>query len=176
MDRKIKSFSRPLSIFRVTKYEYRYYTRKRTHYPCFRLRTAESSFYLTLKEAEEWVSDNGRIHRFVKEIVNNESVFGTLALQQLVTMETEDLKQQKRDLKAALHRGDYDNQSYERRVNAISQRIKEAEQELTEYKNSETLKTSQGEALPFWYIEDQAKKLRNETVEKSNHQLTESLP
>ena len=85
---------------------------------------------------------------------------GFLALQQRVTTEIEGLKQQKRDLKAALHRGDYDNHSYERRVNAISQRIKETEQELTEYKNSETLKTSQGEALPFWYIEDQAKKLR----------------
>ena len=90
---------------------------------------------------------------------------GYLALQQRVTTEIEGLKQQKRDLKAALHRGDYDNQSYERRVNAINLGIKEAEQELTEYKNSETLMTSQGEALPFWYIEDQAKKLRNETVE-----------
>ena len=79
MDRKNMSFCRPLSIYRVTNYVYRYYTRKRTHYPCFRLRTAESSFHLTLKEAEEWVSDNGRIHRFVKENVSDDNIFGTYA-------------------------------------------------------------------------------------------------
>lgn len=59
--------AKPMSIFRVTTYEYKSFTRKRTHYPSFRLRVMESSFYHTLKQAEKMVADRGRIHRLIKE-------------------------------------------------------------------------------------------------------------
>ena len=41
--------TKPASIFRVTTYEYQYYSPKKSHYPSFRLRTANTAFLPTLK-------------------------------------------------------------------------------------------------------------------------------
>lgn len=75
--------------------------------------------------------------------------------------EIEQLLQQKRNLKMALRRGDYNNQAYERLVIAITQRINEAEQELTEFKEGEILKAFPEQTMPFWRIESHAQKLRD---------------
>ena len=57
------STTKPASIFRVTTYEYQYYLPKKIHYPSFRLRTANTAFLLTLKEAEEWVAEKSSYYR-----------------------------------------------------------------------------------------------------------------
>ena len=117
---------------------------------------------------------NETLERRFKELqkaLDNERILhyydGYLALRQRVDTEIEQLQQQKRDLKAALHRGDYTNQIYESRVNAINQRIKEAEQELSQYKYNEILKVFPGKSIPFWKIELQAKRLREKQTEEN---------
>ena len=70
------------------------------------------------------------------------------------------MQQQKRDLKAALHRGDYTAQVYERQVNEITQRIKEAEQEISQYKFAEILKYFPDNSMAFWEVEAQVQKIR----------------
>ena len=81
-------------------------------------------------------------------------------LERRVFAEKEQLLQQKRDLKMALRRGDCSNQDYQRQVQAITRRIKEAERELAEYKESEILKAFPEHPKPFWAIEGHAQKLR----------------
>ena len=82
-------------------------------------------------------------------------------LEKRIFSEVEQLLQQKRDLKMALRRGDYNNQTYERLVNAITKRINDAEQELTEFKEGEILKAFPEQTIPFWRIESHAQKLRD---------------
>ena len=81
-------------------------------------------------------------------------------LEKRISLEVEQLLQQKRDLKMALRRGDYNNQDYERLVNAITRRINEAEQELTDYKEKEVLKVFPEQPMPFWHVENYAQQLR----------------
>ncbi len=81
-------------------------------------------------------------------------------LEKRISSEVEQLHQQKRNLKMALQRGDYNNQDYERQVNAINLHIKEAEQELTEYKEGVIHKVFPENVQTFWRIEEYAKKLR----------------
>lgn len=57
--------TKPASIFRVTTYDYRYYSPKKIHYPSYRLRAANTAFLATLKEAEEWVAEKGKSYRRV---------------------------------------------------------------------------------------------------------------
>ena len=78
-----------------------------------------------------------------------------------ISSEVEQLLQQKRDLKMALRRGDYNNQTYERLVNAINQCIGEAEQELTEFRERKILKAFPEQTIPFWRIESYAQQLRD---------------
>ena len=82
-------------------------------------------------------------------------------LERRIFSEVEQLLQQKRDLKMALRRGDYNNQTYERLVNAITKRIGEAEQELTEFKERKILKAFPEQTIPFWRIESYAQQLRD---------------
>lgn len=82
-------------------------------------------------------------------------------LEKRLFSEVEQLLQQKRDLKMALRRGDYNNQTYERLVNAITKRIKETEQELIDYKEEEILKVFPEQTIPFWRIENYAQQLRD---------------
>ena len=82
-------------------------------------------------------------------------------LERRIFSEVEQLLQQKRDLKMALRRGDYNNQTYERLVNAITKRIGEAEQELTEFKEGEILKAFPEQTVSFWRIESHAQQLRD---------------
>lgn len=92
-------------------------------------------------------------------------------LEKRIFSEVEQLLQQKRALKMALGRGDYNNQTYERLVNAITKRINEAEQELTEFKEGEILKVFPEQDMPFWRIESHAQQLRdrnNEEDQKEN--------
>ena len=72
----------------------------------------------------------------------------------------ERLLQQKRDLKMALRRGDYTNQDYERLVNAITERIKEAEDELENFKSEEINRVFPNENLLFCQIESEVNKIR----------------
>ena len=81
-------------------------------------------------------------------------------LEKRISSDVEQLLQQKRDLKMALQRGDYNNQDYERLVNAITRRINEAEQELTDYKEKEVLKVFPEQPMPFWHVENYAQQLR----------------
>lgn len=81
-------------------------------------------------------------------------------LEKRITSEVEQLLQQKRDLKMALRRGDYNNQDYERLAYAITQRIRAAEQELAEYKEKEILNAFPENVQPFWRIESYAQQLR----------------
>ena len=81
-------------------------------------------------------------------------------LEKRISSEVEQLLQQRRDLKMALQRGDYNNQDYERLVNAITRRINEAEQELTDYKEKEVLKVFPEQPMPFWHVENYAQQLR----------------
>ena len=104
-----------------------------------------------IKELEKALYDERVLHYYD----------GYLSLLQRVNTETERLKQQKRDLKAALHRGDYTPLIYERQVNAITQRINAVEQELSNYKDRELLKAFPENVQPFWYIEDYAQQLRD---------------
>ena len=108
-----------------------------------------------IKELEKALYDERVLHYYD----------GYLSLLQRVTTETERLKQQKRDLKAALRRGDYTPLIYEQQVNAITQQVNAIEQELSDYKNRELLRRF---PQPFWYIEDYAQQLRdrNNTVEQ----------
>jgi hypothetical protein len=101
-----------------------------------------------IKELEKALYDERVLHYYD----------GYLSLLQRVTTETERLKQQKRDLKAALHRGDYPPLVYEQQVNAITQQVNAIEQELSDYKNRELLRRF---PQPFWYIEDYAQQLRD---------------
>ena len=71
--------TKPASIFRVTTYEYQYHLPKRIHYPSFRLRTANTAFLLTLKEAEEWVAHKGSFYRRINEDNKPSSYYGTYA-------------------------------------------------------------------------------------------------
>ena len=89
-----------------------------------------------------------------------------------ISSEVEQLLQQTRDLKMALQRGDYTSQDYERQVNAITKRIREAEQELSEYKEREILKAFPENVQPFWRVEVYAKELRdrNDAVDQRNNQ------
>lgn len=82
-------------------------------------------------------------------------------LEKRIISEVEHLLQQKRDLKMALRRGDYNSQDYERKVNAINRLIRELEQELTDYKDREILKVFPDNVQPFWLIEGYAQQLRN---------------
>ena len=82
-------------------------------------------------------------------------------LEKRIFSEVEQLLQQRRDLKMALRRGDYNNQTYERLVNAITKHIGEAEQELNEFKEGEILKAFPEQTIPFWRIESHAQKLRD---------------
>ena len=82
-------------------------------------------------------------------------------LEKRIFSEVEQLLQQKRDLKMALRRGDYNNQTYERLVNAITQRIGESEQELTEFKEREILMAFPEQTMSFWRIESYAQQLRD---------------
>ena len=82
-------------------------------------------------------------------------------LEKRIFSEVEQLLQQKRDLKMALRRGDYNNQTYERLVNAITKHIGEAEQELNEFKEGEILKAFPEQTIPFWRIESHAQLLRH---------------
>ena len=88
-----------------------------------------------------------------------------------ISSEVEQLLQQTRDLKMALQRGDYTSQDYERQVNAITKRIREAEQELSEYKEREILKAFPENVQPFWRVEVYAKELRdrNDAVDQRNN-------
>ena len=81
-------------------------------------------------------------------------------LEKRISSEVEQLLQQRRDLKMALRRGDYNNQDYERLVNVITRRINEAEQELTDYKEKEVLKVFPKQTMPFWHVENYAQQLR----------------
>ena len=81
-------------------------------------------------------------------------------LEKRISSDVEQLLQQKRDLKMALQRGDYNNQDYERLVNVITRRINEAEQELTDYKEKEVLKAFPEQPMPFWHVESHAQQLR----------------
>ena len=81
-------------------------------------------------------------------------------LEKRISSDVEQLLQQRRDLKMALQRGDYNNQDYERLVDAITRRINEAEQELTDYKEKEILKAFPGQPMPFWHVENYAQQLR----------------
>lgn len=60
--------AKPASIFRLTCYEYRHASPKKRRYPCIKLGIINSSFHLTLKEAEEEVADKGLLYRSVSEI------------------------------------------------------------------------------------------------------------
>lgn len=123
------------------------------------MKTTNEGLENRLKELEKALYDEWVLHYYD----------GYLALHQRVLAETEQLNQQKRDLKAALRRGDYTSQHYERLVNAINKRINEVENELAEYKESELLKAFPEQAMPFWYIEDYAKKLREKDLISSMH-------
>ena len=82
-------------------------------------------------------------------------------LEKRIFSEMEQLLQQKRDLKMALRRGDYNIQAYERLINAITKRINEAEQELTKFKEREILKAFPEHSMSFWRIESHTQQLRN---------------
>ena len=73
------STTKPASIFRVTTYEYQYYLPKKIHYPSFRLRTANTAFLPTLKEAEEWVVHKGSFYRSINKDNKPSSYYGTYA-------------------------------------------------------------------------------------------------
>ena len=63
-----KETTKPASIFRLTSYEYRYASPNKRRYPCIKLGIINSSFHLTLKEAEKKVADKGLLCRSVSEI------------------------------------------------------------------------------------------------------------
>lgn len=71
--------TKPASLFMVTSYKYRSYSPKKIHYPSFRLRTANTAFLLTLKEAEEWVAQKGKFYRRVGKDNKPSCNFGTYA-------------------------------------------------------------------------------------------------
>lgn len=71
--------TKPASIFRVTTYEYQYYLPKKIHYLSFRLRTANTAFLPTLKEAEEWVVHKGSFYRSINKDNKPSSYYGTYA-------------------------------------------------------------------------------------------------
>ena len=81
-------------------------------------------------------------------------------MERRIFAEMERLHQQKHDLEMALRRGDSSNQDYQRQIQIIIQRIKEAERELAGFKDEEILKAFPEQALPFWRIESYAQKLR----------------
>jgi len=81
-------------------------------------------------------------------------------MERRIFAEMERLHQQKHDLEMALRRGDSSNQDYQRQIQIIIQRIKEAERELAGFKDEEILKAFPEQALQFWRIESYAQKLR----------------
>ena len=71
--------TKPASLFMVTSYKYRFYSPKKIQYPSFRLRTANTAFLPTLKEAEEWVAHKGSFYRRINEDNKPSSYYGTYA-------------------------------------------------------------------------------------------------
>lgn len=90
---------------------------------------------------------------------------GYLDLKKLLDSEMEALAQQKRDLKAALHRGEYTNKEYESLVLPINERIEEAKVELNNYKYHEIEKVFPDENICFWMIEEEYKKIKDREQE-----------
>ena len=92
-------------------------------------------------------------------------------LEMRIFSKVEQLLQQKRDLKMALRRGDYTNQVYERMVNAITQRINEAEEELEKFKSEEINRVFPNENLLFCQIESEVNKIRerNDKIGEKSH-------
>ena len=183
-----KSFIRINNTYKSAKQKYQAYTLQQVLDILDQEEEGNSGYTHTVNEqmqSREICVLNERLHllkahndeqeHHIKELgkaLYNERVLhyydGYLSLLQRVTTETERLKQHKRDLKAALHRGDYTPLIYERQVNAITQCIKDIEQELSDYKNRELLKCFSENVQPFWYIEDYAKKLRerNDAIDR----------
>ena len=52
------------SIFKVTRYCYKYHNPDKCHWPEFKLDSHEVTFLFTLKEAEEYVKQNAIYHQY----------------------------------------------------------------------------------------------------------------
>jgi len=52
------------SIFKVTRYNYKYYNIKKCHWPEFKLDAYQSIYYKTLAEAEEYIRDFSSFHTY----------------------------------------------------------------------------------------------------------------
>jgi len=66
--------------------------------------------------------------------------------------ELEILQQRKRDMKAALHNGELTNELYQRRLNSLNTRIKEIEQELSDFKFKRILEVFPNNDVAFYQI------------------------
>ena len=92
-------------------------------------------------------------------------------LEKRLFSKVEQLLQQKRDLKMALRGGDYTNQDHERLVNAITERIKEEEEEQEKFKSEEINRVFPNENLLFCQIESEVNKIRerNDKIGEKSH-------
>lgn len=94
---------------------------------------------------------------------------GYKALEQQVTTETEKLYQRKRDLKAALRRGEYTNKEYQPMLGELYRCMGEENRKLDDYKNMEMHRVFLDEEFTFEMIEDYYKRHIRPDVEKSNN-------
>ena len=119
---------------------------ERVHYLTTRIEMLEQS----LSDAEKELREEKLLHYYDRY----------KDLEMRIFSKVEQLLQQKRDLKMALRRGDYTNQDYERLVKAITKRIKEADEELHQFKFEEINRVFPNENLLFCQIESEVNKVR----------------
>ena len=91
------------------------------------------------------------------------------ALEVETGFELEILQQQKRDLKASLHANEISNELYQHRLLAINGRIKEIEQEISDFKFKEIRKSFPQGDVEFYQIQSFIEK-RNANDTEKNHQ------
>lgn len=80
----------------------------------------------------------------------------------LTTAEVETLSEQKRDLKAALRRGEYTLKEYQPMVSAIKRSIRKANFDLSEFQREELNKIFPNDPISFYTIEEYVKGLEKE--------------
>ena len=91
------------------------------------------------------------------------------ALEVETGFELEILQQQKRDLKASLHANEISSELYQHRLLAINGRIKEIEQEISDFKFKEIRKSFPQGDVEFYQIQSFIEK-RNANDTEKNHQ------
>ena len=83
-----------------------------------------------------------------------------VALEMRVESEVSMLSEHKRELRAALRRGEYTNKEYEPLVIPINKQIENAKTELSLFKYSELNRIFPQDHIPFCQIEEYVKKLK----------------